>query len=151
MNLYQYCLNNPANWTDPWGLSFWSRFLSLFDWTTKVGKSGEKLRKAGDVHQELLNENDRRYYEDPEIYTDEDWKNAKSLIRHKLYGEFMEALWEGTEATSELLLDLLLGEAAPKLQKAWDLLKDGKTTIEEFQNLINGDKTESQESETNDE
>ncbi len=45
LNLYQYCLNDPVNWIDPYGLSLWGRIGEFF--------GGDRSRDSYDSRDQL--------------------------------------------------------------------------------------------------
>ena len=87
-NLYQYCLNNPVNYLDPWGLNFWTLYDSKF--TTHIGAivgSGNSFMYYSFQPKGLAKPSGEGYLEKREFKS---LKAAMKFAKQQKYEQFIE-------------------------------------------------------------
>ena len=95
MNLYQYCLNNPVNYTDPYGYSLWGRIGEFF-----TGNRGNDSYDSRDQINDALDMSDdavrpprppREYRYDNDHYH----FNKKYQKYQKPHRHYRDCNWDG--------------------------------------------------------
>lgn len=148
MNLYQYCLNNPINWVDPFGMTLQG---AVENELAKKIPGGNALRKARDTMRKgVQNGRDINVGDNPFDAIDNVGVNRRQLYleQSRNAGEFIEDVYKDLAQRAVPIPDVgeLLDENGMDVaRKVWDtkpFVENFSDTVDFAEELLNGDESD---------